>query len=171
MTTAINFTKTAINALAAPDSGRAVYHDKKTPGLMLRVSSTGTKFFAVRRKMGGRVGIITIGRYPDLMSEQSRDRFIQSDELPGFFDSLAVESNTTIRDYLLISLLTGARKSNVPAMRWQDVHIERATWTIPETRSGSPHTVPLVPAAIAMLGTGSDDDNVIKLGKGRHNSS
>ncbi len=50
-----------------------------------------------------------------------------------------------------MSLLTGARKSNVLAMRWDDIHLDRATWTIPQTKNGSPHTVPLVPAAIAVL--------------------
>jgi site-specific recombinase XerD len=45
--------------------------------------------------------------------ENKRGRFLQSDELPAFFQALAQESNETIRDYFLISLLTGARRSNV----------------------------------------------------------
>ena len=38
--------------------------------------------------------------------EKSRDRFIQGDELPRFFQAVADEPNETIRDYVLISLLT-----------------------------------------------------------------
>lgn len=53
--------------------------------------------------------------------EDSRERFLQPDELPRFFRALADEENETIRDYILMSLLTGARRSNVLAMRWDEV--------------------------------------------------
>ncbi len=83
--------------------------------------------------------------------EQSRDRFLEADELPRFFESLAQEPNQTARDYFLVSLLTGARKDNVLCMRWDQINIERATWTIPDTKSGEPHTVPLIPAVVELL--------------------
>ena len=83
--------------------------------------------------------------------EKSRDRFIQGDELPRFFEALAEEQNETIRDYVLISLLTGARRSNVCAMRWQDINLERAEWRIEETKNGTPQIVALSPEAIHVL--------------------
>jgi integrase len=73
--------------------------------------------------------------------EKSRDRFIQSDELPRFFQALSKEPNETIRDYVLISLLTGARRSNVCSMKWQDINFERAEWRIEETKNDTPQTV------------------------------
>lgn len=83
--------------------------------------------------------------------EKSRDRFIQGDELPRFFQALAEEPNETARDYILMSLLTGARKTNVLSMSWHDINFGQMTWRIPETKSGESHTVPLVPTAIALL--------------------
>ncbi len=83
--------------------------------------------------------------------EHSRDRFIQSDELPRFFQALSEEPNTTIRDYILISLLTGARRSNVLSMHWQDINFERAEWRIEETKNGTPQTVALSPEVIEIL--------------------
>ena len=83
--------------------------------------------------------------------ETSRERFIQGDELPRFFQSLADETNETLRDYILISLLTGARRSNACSMRWQDINFERAEWRIKETKNGSPQTVTLSPEAIEVL--------------------
>lgn len=83
--------------------------------------------------------------------EKSRERFLESDELPRFFAALAEEPNATIRDYVLISLLTGARRANVQAMRWEEVNMQRTTWTIPDTKNGSPHTVPLTQEAMAIL--------------------
>ncbi|MBI4293645.1 MAG: tyrosine-type recombinase/integrase [Betaproteobacteria bacterium] len=86
-----------------------------------------------------------------LFPEASRERFLQPDELPRFFKALADEPNETIRDYLLMSLLTGARRSNVLAMRWEEVNLDRAEWRIPTTKSGKPHTVPLLPEALEIL--------------------
>lgn len=85
--------------------------------------------------------------------ERKRDRFLQGDELPAFFNSLAQELNETVRDYVLVSLLTGARRSNVEAMRWSEISWSRATWTIPETKSGEPVTVALSPVALRILET------------------
>lgn len=64
--------------------------------------------------------------------EQSRDRFLQSDELPRFFQALSQEPNQAIRDYILVSLLTGARRANVLAMRWEHVNFDRSEWRIPK---------------------------------------
>lgn len=86
-----------------------------------------------------------------LNKENSRDRFIQGDELPRFFQALADEQNETMRDYFLLSLLTGARRSNVLAMRWADVNLGRAEWRIKETKNGTPQTVTLSPEAMEVL--------------------
>jgi len=83
--------------------------------------------------------------------EKSRERFLEADEMPRFFQAVAEELNTAVRDFTLIALLTGARRGNVLAMRWGEVNLERATWTIPETKTGVQHTVPLVPEAVAIL--------------------
>jgi integrase len=98
-----------------------------------------------------------IAKFP----EQSRDRFLQSDELPRFFQAVAEEENETIRDYVLISLLTGARRSNVLAMRWQDINFDRAEWRIEETKNGTPQTVTLSPEAIEILSNRKSTDNGI----------
>ncbi len=83
--------------------------------------------------------------------ETKRDRFLQSDELPAFFKALADEPNVTMRDYFLVALLTGARRSNVLAMQWKQLHLERGEWKIPVTKNGEPQTVTLSPEAIEIL--------------------
>jgi integrase len=83
--------------------------------------------------------------------ERQRERFLEAHELPRFFLAVAQEPNHTVRDYILLSLLTGARRANVQSMRWQDVDLERGMWTIPMTKSGEPHTVPLTPEAVGVL--------------------
>lgn len=281
----INFTKAALDSLPLPATGqRATYHDAKTNGLQVRVTSTGVKTFNVfRRVKNGSPERVTLGRYPDMAIEQARkesarinaliveginpnsdaralktettlqelfdeflkhrrnkrgaylsektkrsyrydfglylakwgnrqlsrfkdtdfaklhavigkehpstanrvmamasslfgyaaerklfkgvnpaqgikkfpetkrDRFLQSDELPAFFKALAEESNETLRDYFFISLLTGARRSNVQEMQWSQLHFDRAEWRIPTTKNGEPQTVTLGQEAIEIL--------------------
>lgn len=88
-----------------------------------------------------------IKKYP----ETKRDRFLQSDELPAFFKALAEEPNDTLRDYFLISLLTGARRSNVQEMQWNQINFDRAEWRIPTTKNGEPQTVTLSAEALEIL--------------------
>ena len=83
--------------------------------------------------------------------ETKRDRFLQGGELPAFFRSLLEEPNEMLRDFFILSLLTGARRANVQAMQWVDLDLAARYWRIPETKSGLPVVVPLVPAAVAIL--------------------
>lgn len=83
--------------------------------------------------------------------EQSRDRFLQPDELPRFFEALANEPNVAARDFFMISLLTGARKSNTLAMMWKDINFQSATWRIEETKNADPLTVHLPQQAVELL--------------------
>jgi integrase len=83
--------------------------------------------------------------------EKSRDRFLHPDELPRFFESLDAEENDAIRDYIYISLLTGVRKSNVLSMRWEDIHLERREWLVPETKNGESLRVHLIEKVIDIL--------------------
>ena len=80
-----------------------------------------------------------------------RDRFLQADELPRFFSALAEEPNDTIRDYLLLALLTGARRANVLAMRWAEINLAEGLWRIPRTKNDDPQNVTLSPEAVAIL--------------------
>lgn len=85
--------------------------------------------------------------------EKSRDRFLQPDELPRFFEALANEPNGAARDFFMMSLLTGARKSNTLAMRWKDINFTTATWRIELTKNGEAQTVHLPQQAMDILTT------------------
>jgi integrase len=82
---------------------------------------------------------------------QSRDRFLQKDELATFLAALEEEPNDTMKDYFWLSLLTGARKSNMLAMRWDEIRTAQGEWRIPMTKNGEAQVVPLVPQALAIL--------------------
>ena len=90
---------------------------------------------------------IGIRKFP----EETRDRFLSADELRRFFEALESEPNTTTRDFVLVALLTGARRSNVLEMKWADLDLEAATWRIGRTKNGTPQTVALVEPVVELL--------------------
>lgn len=83
--------------------------------------------------------------------EHSRERFLLPEEMPLFLAALRKVESETQRHFILILLLTGVRRGNALEMRWRDVHLEDAVWRIPDTKIGEPHTVALVPEAVAIL--------------------
>ncbi|MBU0655328.1 MAG: site-specific integrase [Gammaproteobacteria bacterium] len=83
--------------------------------------------------------------------ETSRDRFLQPDEMQTFFDALEQLAEPTTRDFFLMCLFTGARKSNVLAMRWDEINLNRREWRIPMTKNGTSQVLPLIDPAIALL--------------------
>ena len=86
-------------------------------------------------------------------TEHSRDRFLNGDELGRLFKALEIEQNQTATDYIIISLLTGARKSNVLSMRWSEIDFKEVTWKIPgtKTKNGDIQTIPLNEPALEVL--------------------
>ncbi|WP_425914145.1 tyrosine-type recombinase/integrase [Pseudomonas sp. GWSMS-1] len=78
----------------------------------------------------------------------SRDRFAQGVELPYLFAAIAESS---LRDFFMLALLTGARRANVQSMAWRDVDLEARVWRIGMTKNGTPQNVTLSPEAVAAL--------------------
>jgi integrase len=83
--------------------------------------------------------------------EESRDRFVQPEEFPRLFQAITEEPNLYIRSVFLTALLTGARRTEVLSMRWEDVSLARAEWRIPHTKAGRPHLLPLPNLLVATL--------------------
>jgi integrase len=277
----LKFTMSAVERLIPPAAGKDSYHDTETPGLYLTVTGKGVKSFSYVRRIGTRVGRLTIGRYPGVtveqarkeaarlagaiaegkdpaedrrkardettvgemfdmylnghakphkrtwqgdqsqydrylaswkgrrlsqvhradvaalhakigkdngpyaanrllallsamfnhaaslgyeggnpahgvkkFKEQSRDRFLRADEIQAFFQALQHEETPQIwRDFFAIALLTGARRSNVLAMKWADLELARGLWRISEEESKNkePLLCVLAPAAVEIL--------------------
>jgi integrase len=75
--------------------------------------------------------------------EVSRERFIVGDELPRFMELLNKDQHPDFKDFVLLSLFTGARRANVLSMRWNDVDLDAGIWTVPgeQSKNGSPLTI------------------------------
>ena len=91
-----------------------------------------------------------------MFKEYSRDRFLQPEELERFFQAVELErteGNPDISDYLLLSLFTGARRSNVLAMQWTELDLNMNQWRIKgeDSKNKSIMLIPLVEEALEIL--------------------
>lgn len=80
----------------------------------------------------------------------SRDRFAQSPELPFLLEAIGESS---LSDFFMLALLTGARRSNLLAMAWREVNLAEGIWRLGTTKNGSPQNVTLSPEAVRILKT------------------
>lgn len=85
-----------------------------------------------------------------LYSEESRTRRLEREEMPAFLAALAEEPNHNVRDMLTLALFTGARKSNIMAMRWDEISFDRGLWVVPPAKSKTGHTLPVVLSSHAL---------------------
>ena len=94
------------------------------------------------------------GRTERTYRKPSGQRFLAPDELRALYIALASpETQDDFRDYILMSLYTGARRSNILSMRWCDINTETKVWTIPsdQSKDGTIMRVPLTAPAIEIL--------------------
>ena len=101
-----------------------------------------------------RLGVNPASRSVDMFREQSRDRFVQPAELPGLFKALdGKDINPLIRDFCYCCLYTGARRSNVAAMKKEQIDLAAKTWTIPAkaSKNHEPMTIPLAEPALKII--------------------
>jgi integrase len=80
----------------------------------------------------------------------SRDRVLSRDELARLLPVLRT-SESVYAPALRLILLTATRLGEAVSARWRDVDLVARTWTLPETKSGKPHVVPLSRQAMALL--------------------
>jgi integrase len=83
--------------------------------------------------------------------EHPRERYLTEDEGVRLMRALDAERDQVNADLLRVALLTGARRSELIAMRWEDVDLTKGRWTKPHTKPGEKQHVPLNPQACAVL--------------------
>ena len=99
----------------------------------------------------GEFGGVNPALSTELIALKSRDRFLQKDELPRLFDALRKCDNGNTRDFVLLSILTGARRASILAMKWAEIDFSRNEWRIPDSKNGEPVIVQLATEAVKIL--------------------
>jgi integrase len=78
-------------------------------------------------------------------SEEKRTRYLSGDELRRLTEALAVYENQTAANAIRLLLLTGARRGELLAARWDQFDLKEGVWTKPSshTKQKREHRVPL----------------------------
>lgn len=121
---------------------------------------TANRSFQVLQSMlnwGRQQDVIVLKKYPTkgikTYKMESRDRFLQPGEEYNRFMEALESCSQDMQDFVRLSLATGARKSNLLAMRWEDLHLNLRYWKIPgsEHKNKSAHNVHLSQGALDIL--------------------
>jgi integrase len=85
--------------------------------------------------------------------EEKRERYLEGDEMARLFEALASQPNRTAANIIELLLLTGARRSEVMRLRWDQVNFTTGVWTKPAstTKQKKLHRVPLNEPALELL--------------------
>ncbi|MEP1353248.1 MAG: tyrosine-type recombinase/integrase [Tateyamaria sp.] len=82
---------------------------------------------------------------------KARDRVLSDEEIGAILtDGLDASEGA---DLVRLLFLTACRLNEVAHMRWQDVDLNSGLWTVPDTKNGTTHLVPLSDEALTLLKT------------------
>ncbi len=80
-----------------------------------------------------------------------RRTLIKNSDLPAWSKAVEALDNLITRDFLLFLLHTGLRRNEAAGLRWDQVDFQEGCFTIPDTKNGEPHTLPLSDYLINLL--------------------
>ena len=83
--------------------------------------------------------------------EHARDRWVTPEEMPKLATAINAEPNIYIRSALWLYLFTGLRRSELLNLRRDQIDWTRQELTLPDTKAGRPHYLPLSGPAMAIL--------------------
>ncbi|HEY9684681.1 MAG TPA: tyrosine-type recombinase/integrase [Oculatellaceae cyanobacterium] len=72
-----------------------------------------------------------------------RQGMILPEEMPDWFAAVLACENGTLRDYLLLLLFTGLRRSEASNLKWGDIDFQKQTLTVRETKNRETLVLPL----------------------------
>jgi len=67
--------------------------------------------------------------------DKRREQFVRPSELPAFYQAVNKLPNETQRDYILLALFTGLRRSEASTLRWDDVDLNDRMIRLPAERT------------------------------------
>lgn len=87
--------------------------------------------------------------------EESRERYLLPDELRAFLKAVDAEPDPDTRAWLTLALFTAQRRGALCRMKWADLNLADAAWSIPaaDMKAGRPLLVPLARHVVELLRT------------------
>lgn len=83
--------------------------------------------------------------------QKRRETSVHPHQLHGWFQSVESCGNYNLRDFLILLLLTGMRRSEARLLTWERVDLNGGIIRLEQTKNGRTHIVPLSDYALRML--------------------
>jgi integrase len=84
-----------------------------------------------------------VSRVRPLKEPHGRERFLTDDELKTIIQALGAHPRKDFVIIVQIALITGCRRHNAEAIRWEHIDFDRPTITFPDTKNNRPHVAPI----------------------------
>lgn len=161
-----NLAKKKANEFSHEDAARLHTQMEKTPGSANRAVQLGRAMF----NFGIKTRFISRTDNPfagvSLYRENERDRVLSDEEAAKLLTELqsippSHSKERTLRDFVLLSLLTGARKSNVMSMRWDELDLKDGAWSIPAEKTKT-RRAQMIPLGAIELGVLTEREQLFK---------
>ncbi|AFL73580.1 tyrosine-type recombinase/integrase [Thiocystis violascens] len=98
-------------------------------------------------------------------SEQSRERVLSLDELRAIWQATEANQGDLFSGIVRVLMLTGQRRDEVGGMRWSELDLSAATWTLPtnRTKNHREHIVPLTAPVVEILQARQTEQDAMRL--------
>jgi integrase len=126
-----------------------------------RTKAVLSVMFKLAEKWGWRAGGTNPATHIESNIEESRKRYLSSDELKRLLAALAEHPNQQIANIFRVCLMTGCRRGEARSMRWRDLDLDRRDdegnptpiWTKPasSTKQKTDHVTPITAPLRQML--------------------
>ena len=149
------FGRRKVGSLTGEDIGRLHHSLRETPFQANRVLALLSKMLNLAERWGLRPQGSNPCRHIERFRERRRERFLTGAELTRLGEVLSqaerdeTESPSAILALRLL-LLTGARKSEILRLRWEEVSLERRCLCLSDSKTGE-KTIPLSAPALELL--------------------
>jgi integrase len=134
------------------DIARFHHRLRDTPALANRALAILSKMFNWVELLGYRPDGSNPCRHVQKYKENARERFLSESELARLADAL--RETEAVMPYaaaaIRLLILTGARRGEILALRWQHVDFEAACLRLPDSKTGA-KVIHLTPAALEIL--------------------
>lgn len=93
--------------------------------------------------------------------ETPKKRLIPLHRLKDWYWAVLMMRSELMRDFLILLLLTGLRKTEAMTLKWSDIDFEGRYMTVKETKNGRDHMLPLSDGLVSLLQGRKNDSQYV----------
>ena len=114
--------------------------------------------------------VLILSRTKSWNKLKARTNYIQESDLKHWWWGINNLNNKDATDFFRLLILTGLRKNEALGLRWKDINFAARTLTVPYTKNGEAHVLPLTAFLIQLLENrkNSSEDEFVFAGTGKH---